>query len=168
MFPNAIGIYLIKKFNWKIWIIYLFSIWQNKIMHCERWMTPGSRSTKISKLAYKIWKNKTIDWMWITPIWKRSIRSKLRNISGHILEQLNINLCLNCSLTTTNESLEEKLEDVRKQIEELNREVEIERRKNERLQIEQRTKREHEATNAPAPSNTCSREPDVSNWIQSL
>lgn len=47
-----------------------------------------------------------------------------------------------CSLTATNESLEEKIEDLRKQLDELNREVEIERRKNERLQIEQQTRKE--------------------------
>ena len=63
------------------------------------------------------------------------------------------------SLTTTNETLEEKCEELRKQIEELHREVEIERRKNERLQIEQRTKKDETVT---APTNICSREPDVS------
>lgn len=63
------------------------------------------------------------------------------------------------SLTTTNESLEEKCEELRKQIEELHREVEIERRKNERLQLEQRTKNDDAVT---APANTSSREPDVS------
>lgn len=47
-----------------------------------------------------------------------------------------------CSLTTANESLEEKIEDLRKQLDELNREVEIERRKNERLLTEQRARKE--------------------------
>lgn len=69
------------------------------------------------------------------------------------------------SSTTTNESLEEKLEDLRKQIEDLNREVEIERRKNERLQIEQRTKIE-ESIIAPPPCSTNSRKSDVSFELQ--
>lgn len=63
------------------------------------------------------------------------------------------------SLTTTNETIEEKCEELRKQIEELHREVEIERRKNERLQIEQRMKKDETVT---ATTNICSREPDVS------
>lgn len=46
------------------------------------------------------------------------------------------------SLTSTNEGLEEKIEDLRKQLDELNREIEIERRKNERLQLEQLTRKE--------------------------
>lgn len=76
------------------------------------------------------------------------------------------NCCLTIfSLTTTNETLEEKLEDLRKQIEDLNREVEIERRKNERLQLEQRTKIE-ESTIVLAPSSTSSRKPDVSFELQ--
>lgn len=45
-------------------------------------------------------------------------------------------------MTATNESLEEKIEDLRKHLDELNREVEIERRKNERLQIEQINRKE--------------------------
>lgn len=57
------------------------------------------------------------------------------------------------SLTTNNESLEEKCEELRKQIEELNREVEIERRKNERLQVEQRIRKEESIT---AISSICS------------
>ncbi|XP_055297106.1 cerebellar degeneration-related protein 2 isoform X2 [Sitodiplosis mosellana] len=64
---------------------------------------------------------------------------------------------INKTLTTTNETLEEKCEELRKQIEELHREVEIERRKNERLQIEQRTKKDETVT---APTNICSRQPD--------
>lgn len=63
------------------------------------------------------------------------------------------------SLTTTNESLEEKCEELRRQIEDLHREVEIERRKNERLQLEQRTKRDESVI---APANISSRKPDVS------
>lgn len=61
------------------------------------------------------------------------------------------------SLTTTNESLEEKLEDLRKQIEELNREVEIERRKNERLQSEQRNRKDETVLAKSVSSN----QPDV-------
>lgn len=62
------------------------------------------------------------------------------------------------SLTTTNESLEEKCEELRRQIEDLHREVEIERRKNERLQLEQRTKKEESVT---TPINMSSSQPDV-------
>lgn len=46
------------------------------------------------------------------------------------------------SLTATNETLDEKCEELRKQFDELNREVEIERRKNERLQQEKRIHKE--------------------------
>lgn len=69
------------------------------------------------------------------------------------------------SLEKTNETLEEKCEELRKQIEELHREVEIERRKNERLQIEQRTKIDETVT---APTNICSTEPDVSVFFSLL
>lgn len=54
--------------------------------------------------------------------------------------------------------MEEKCEELRKQIEELHREVEIERRKNERLQLEQRTKKDEPIT---TPVNISLREPDV-------
>lgn len=69
-----------------------------------------------------------------------------------------------CSLTATNESLEEKIEDLRKQLDELNREVEIERRKNERLQIEQRARKEElfaAVTNNPKKQ----RHSDASNKV---
>lgn len=65
-------------------------------------------------------------------------------------------------MTTTNESLEEKCEELRKQIDDLHREVEIERRKNERLQIEQRTRKDEAVT---TPTSICSREPVVSEII---
>lgn len=68
-------------------------------------------------------------------------------------------VCFFLSLTTTNESLEEKCEEFRKQIEESHREVEIERRKNERLQLEQRKRKDEAVT---TPTSICSREPDVS------
>lgn len=48
---------------------------------------------------------------------------------------------------------------MRKQIEELNREVEIERRKNERLQIEQRNRKDETVT---ANTGIRSNDPDVS------
>lgn len=75
------------------------------------------------------------------------------------------------SLTATNESLEEKCDDLRKQIEDLSREVEIERRKNERLQLEQRTNKDEmavvmAAANAaaalPSSNSRCSRDTNVS------
>lgn len=55
--------------------------------------------------------------------------------------------------------MEEKCEELRRQIDDLNREVEIERRKNERLQHEQRTRKEEAIS---AALNTISKEPDVS------
>lgn len=65
------------------------------------------------------------------------------------------------SLTTANETFEEKCEDLRRQIDELNREVEIERRKNERLQLEQRTKYDELAA-VSASTHPGSRESNVS------
>lgn len=63
------------------------------------------------------------------------------------------------STTATVEALEEKCEELRRQIDELNRELEIERRKNERLQHEQRARKEEAIT---ATVHTFSKQPDVS------
>lgn len=52
------------------------------------------------------------------------------------------------------------MEELRKQIDELNREVEIERRKNERLQVEQRNRKD-ESVSANRRS-ICSNDLDVS------
>lgn len=67
--------------------------------------------------------------------------------------------------------MEEKCEELRKQIEDLNREVEIERRKNERLQMEQRTKKDEmavviaaataAATTTASTKSRCSRDTNV-------
>lgn len=62
------------------------------------------------------------------------------------------------SAAATVEALEEKCDEVRRQVDELNRELEIERRKNERLQHEQRTRKEEAIT---ATIHTNSRQPDV-------
>lgn len=63
----------------------------------------------------------------------------------------------NYSLTTANEVLEEKCEDLRKQVEELNRQVDIERRKTERILQEQRARRD-EAQRATASLQTSAQD----------
>ncbi|XP_031622778.1 cerebellar degeneration-related protein 2 isoform X2 [Contarinia nasturtii] len=67
---------------------------------------------------------------------------------------------INKTLIGNNETLEEKIDELRKQIEELQRELEIERRKNERLQLEQRTKKDEAVI---APVNSGLREPNSNN-----
>lgn len=65
------------------------------------------------------------------------------------------------SLSNTNEILDEKCEDLRKQLEELNRQLEIERRKNERLVLEQqRTKKEESQKLVTAQSTESSQNAD--------
>lgn len=106
---------------------------------------------KISKSAFKIWKNKIIGSRSTIPIPRSSTKSKFHSDHRQLSSIKHITNVVCCSLTTTNESLEEKIEDLRKQLDELNREVEIERRKNERLLIEQRARKEElfvAATNA--------------------
>lgn len=48
------------------------------------------------------------------------------------------------SSVSTNENLEEKLEELRKQLDDAKREVEIQKRKNERLQLEEHNRKEEQ------------------------
>lgn len=54
------------------------------------------------------------------------------------------------SLTATSEALEEKCEELRKQVDDLNQQVETERRKTERILQEQRTKTKDDASKISA------------------